>query len=70
MTVKSLSMSQTEDILWPGITAMFEQTFRDSKNITLKCVLCLPKINLIKTAITSASNLRTHIKVSSLILLA
>lgn len=52
---------------WPGIAPFFEETESDgsSTNFTFKCVLCAPRCKYIKASVTSASNLRTHVKVSS-----
>lgn len=49
--------------LWPGIKNIFEQTDRNGDKLKFKCLLCVPKIHFIKASVTSASNLRTHIKV-------
>lgn len=52
-----------KDRLWPGIATFYEQISTDEKNAVFKCISCLPKVNYIKASVTSASNLRTHIKV-------
>lgn len=62
----------SEDHLkWPYLKTYFEQqlstsdtTEKKSSNFTFKCMLCMPKIKLISTSISSNSNLKTHIKVS------
>lgn len=50
-------------LMWPGISKFFEQVKREDPNLNFKCLLCLPKSNFIRASVTSASNLRTHVKV-------
>jgi len=61
----------SEDHLkWSYLKTYFEQqlstsdTTEKKSNFTFKCMLCIPKIKLISTSISSNSNLKTHIKVS------
>lgn len=52
---------------WNYLKTFFKETLHSAEgnsNITFQCLLCIPKIKLISTSITSNSNLRSHIKVS------
>ena len=43
------------DIQWPNISELFEQLEKNEKGgISLKCLLCMPKTNIIKASITTA----------------
>lgn len=59
----------TLTVVWPSLNKLklFQQVRREGSSLTFKCLLCQPKTNLIKASTTSASNLRTYIKVSGLL---
>ncbi|VVC33967.1 Hypothetical protein CINCED_3A025756 [Cinara cedri] len=56
-----------DDLKWPYLKTYFKQLSEsditeEKSNFTFKCMLCMPKIKLISTFISSDSNLKTHIK--------
>lgn len=52
---------------WAGISHMFKylQVDAGTLNCSFQCLICLPKNKTVKASTTSASNLRTHVKVRS-----
>jgi len=50
---------------WKNIEDIFKQIEKNENGgLTFKCLLCIPKTKTIKASVTSASNLRAHLKVS------
>ena len=58
--------------LWPNLSSFYKQKFFEdasgSGNFLFECLSCRPTLKNISTSISSNSNLRTHIKVSLLLI--
>lgn len=65
--MSNINNDEEIQLKWPHLSPMFKQitkTCKD-KNIEFQCLLCIPTKKYLSTSISSYSNLRKHISVSS-----